>query len=184
MKLAKRETREGYQMNANSFGGERRSGGGSNNRHSRWVNVCMIVMYVKLGYHFKKEFFGTLIINNTYCFCSNHHDNNRKSYQNRFQSMSGSVGNGTAVGGNIVGAGVNDGNTNDRNSIEAGRTHDSRRGMDRDHRNREYHSKANDIEGGDCDNNPDNARKHKKHKRSRYKMLIRQKCSGKPGLFY
>ena len=32
-KLANRETREGHQMNANSFGGERRSG--SNHRHTR-----------------------------------------------------------------------------------------------------------------------------------------------------
>ena len=34
IKLAKRETREGYQMNANSFGGERRSSSVSS-RHSR-----------------------------------------------------------------------------------------------------------------------------------------------------
>ena len=34
LKLAKRETREGYQMNANSFGGERRSSSVSS-RHSR-----------------------------------------------------------------------------------------------------------------------------------------------------
>lgn len=130
MKPAKKETREGYQMNANSFGGERRSGGGSN-RHS-----------------------------------SNHHDN-RKSYQNRFQSISASHGNGTAVGENIIGAGVNDENTNDRNNMETGRTHENRRGIDRDHRSRENHDKANDLEPGEYENNQDMSRKHKKHKRSR-----------------
>ena len=81
--------------------------------------------------------------------------------------MTGSVGNGTGVGAAIIGAGVNDENTNNRNSLDAGRNHDGRRGIDRDHRNREYHSKANEIEG-DLDSNEDNARKHKKHKRSRY----------------
>ena len=105
------------------------------------------------------------IINIFYCY-SNHHDN-RKSYQNRFQSISASHGNGTAVGGNIIGAGVNDENTNARNNMESGRTHENRRGIDRDHRNRENHEKANDIEHCDYENNHDTLRKHKKHKRSR-----------------
>jgi len=119
-------TREGHQMNANSFGGERRSGG--NGRHS-----------------------------------SNHHDN-RKSYQNRFQSMSG----GAAVGSTVIGAGVNDENTNDRNTAYP---RDQRRssGIDRDNRNRDGANPKASAEhhgsGGDFDQ--DGARKHKKHKRSR-----------------
>ena len=51
--------------------------------------------------------------------------------------------------------------------MESGRTHENRRGIDRDHRNRENHEKANDIEHCDYENNHDTLRKHKKHKRSR-----------------
>jgi len=129
MKLAKRETREGYQMNANSFGGERRSTSVSSRNSSN--------------------------------------NDNRKSYQHRFQSISANAGNGAAVGGNIVGAGVNDDNTNDRNSIDSGRAVINRRGIDRDHRNRENNSKTKESEYGDIDYNLDSSRKHKKHKRSR-----------------
>jgi len=128
IKISKRETREGYQMNATSFGGERRSGA-NNSRHS-----------------------------------SNQNDS-RKSYQNRFQSISASQGNGTI--GNIVGAGVNDENTNDKINLDPERNHDSRRGVDRDHRNRENHMKTQDIKAGEFDNLNDLARKHKKQKRSR-----------------
>jgi len=129
IKLAKRETREGYQMNANSFGGERRSSSISS-RHSS-------------------------------------NNDNRKSYQHRFQSISANAGNGNAVGGNIVGAGVNDEFTNDRNSMDSGRSVINRRGVDRDHRTRENHSKTKDSDLGEIDYNLDLSRKHKKHKRSR-----------------
>jgi len=129
LKFAKRETREGYQMNANSFGGERRSSSISS-RHSS-------------------------------------NNDNRKSYQHRFQSISANAGNGNPVGGNIVGAGVNDENTNDRNSLDSGRQQINRRGVDRDHRNLENQFKTKDIEYGDVDYNQDLTRKHKKHKRSR-----------------
>ena len=97
-------------------------------------------------------------------FCSNHHDN-RKSYQNRFQSVSGGA---AAVGSMVIGAGVNDENTNDRNTAHS---RDQRRssGIDRDHRNRDGVNSKTTAEhhgsGGDFDQ--DRARKHKKHKKSR-----------------
>merc|ERR1712110_472692 len=77
----------------------------------------------------------------------------------------GSQGNGTI--GNIVGAGVNDENTNDKINLDPERNHDSRRGLDRDHRNRENHIKTQDLKAGEFDNLNDLARKHKKQKRSR-----------------
>ena len=71
------------------------------------------------------------------------------------------------MGGYIIGAGVNEEHTNDRKGVESRKAIDSRRGIDRDHRIREYHSKANDMEDGNFDNTPDNAGKNKKYKRSR-----------------
>ena len=67
----------------------------------------------------------------------------------------------------MVGAGVNDENTNDKINLDPERNHDSRRGVDRDHRNRENHMKTQDIKAGEFDNLNDLARKHKKQKRSR-----------------
>ena len=115
--------------------------------------------------HIFNVLFKTLYITEiTFNFSNN---DNRKSYQHRFQSISANAGNGNPVGGNIVGAGVNDENTNDRNSLDSGRQQINRRGVDRDHRNLENQFKTKDIEYGDVDYNQDLTRKHKKHKRSR-----------------
>ena len=62
---------------------------------------------------------------------------------------------------------MNEESTNDRNSMDSGRSVINRRGVDRDHRTRENHSKTKDSDLGEIDYSLDLSRKHKKHKRSR-----------------
>lgn len=56
--------------------------------------------------------------------------------------------------------------------MDSGRNYENRRGIDRDHRNRENLLKPNDADLDNFENAQDISRKHKKHKRSRYKNIM------------